>query len=235
MDYFHFKPDEWEAVFLSVKVAILCTLLTLPLAVGMGWLLARREFRGKSLVESVICLPLVMPPVTVGYLLLVVLGTRGLLGSYLWDHFNIRLAFCFNAAVIASAVVSFPLFVRSVRVAMELADPSLEEAARQLGAGSLRRFLTVTLPLALPGIVAGLSLSFARSLGEFGATMTFAANIEGETRTLPLAIYSYMNIPGAEGSAMRLAALSAILALVAFVASEMLLRRSRMRRAGHET
>lgn len=217
--------DEWSAVQLSVEIAVLCAFFSTLPAIGVGWLLARKNFPGKALVESLICLPLVMPPVTVGYLLLLTLSTKSWLGGWLFQEFGLRLAFSFNAAVIASAVVSFPLYVRTVRVAVEMVDPRFEEASRQLGSGSLLTFFRVTLPLAAPGILAGLVLAFARSLGEFGATITFAANIEGETRTLPLAIYSYMNIPGKEGEAMLLAWISVGIALLAFFCSEMLLRR----------
>lgn len=218
-------PEEWSAVRLSAEIAVLCVVFSTPVAIFTGWLLARKNFPGKALAESIICLPLVMPPVTVGYLLLITLSTKSLVGGWLYHEFGIRLAFNFNAAVIASAVVSFPLYVRTVRVAIEMVDRKYEEASRQLGSGAVATFFRVTLPLAVPGILAGLVLAFARSLGEFGATITFAANIEGETRTLPLAIYSYMNIPGRESEAMKLAWVSVAIALLAFIGSEILLRR----------
>lgn len=223
--------EELTAVFISLKVALLCALCSFPLSLFFGWLLARKDFRGKSLLDALIHLPLVMPPVTVGYLLLLVLGIRGLIGGYLYEWFGIRLAFNFYAAVIASIVVSLPLFVRSVRLSFELAEPGFEDAARTLGAGKVRTFILITLPLTLPGILSGFILSFARSLGEFGATMTVAGNIEGQTRTLPLAIYSFMNVPGGEGAAMRLAGLSVLLSLGAFAVSEYLSARCRRRRA----
>lgn len=219
------SPEEWSAVRLSAIIALLCAAFSTPPAIFTGWLLARKQFPGKALAESIICLPLVMPPVTVGYLLLVCLSTRSMVGGWLFEQFGIRLAFNFNAAVIASAVVSFPLYVRTVRVAIEMVDRKYEQAARQLGSGAVATFFRVTLPLAAPGILAGLVLAFARSLGEFGATITFAANIEGETRTLPLAIYSYMSTPGMEDAAMKLAWVSVGIALLAFMGSEMLLRR----------
>lgn len=212
--------SEEAALLISLKVAVLCAICTFPPALFFGWLLARKKFPGKWLLDAVIHLPLVMPPVTVGYLLLLTLGVRGFIGSHVYEWFGIRLAFTFQAAVIASAVVSLPLFVRAIRLSLEHSDPGFEEAARTLGAGRLRTFAAVTLPLALPGILGGFVLSFARSLGEFGATITLAGNIEGETRTLPLAIYSLMNTPGGDDAALRLALLSVLLSLAAFAASE---------------
>ncbi len=219
------SKSELEAVVISLKVAMLCAVCSFPISLFFGWLLARKEFYGKSVVDALVHLPLVMPPVTVGYLLLLTLGIRGFIGQYLFEWFGIRLAFNFYAAIIASIVVSLPLFVRSIRLSFEMADKGIEEAARTLGAGKLRTFMVITLPLALPGILSGFILSFARSLGEFGATMTLAGNIEGVTRTLPLAIYSFMNIPGGEGAAMRLAGLSVVLSLGAFIISEYLAAR----------
>lgn len=224
---FSLTPEEMSALRLSAEIATICAVGSLPPAVLVGWFLARRNFRGKALLEAVVCLPLVMPPVTVGYLLLLALSPRSAIGGWVLEEFGIRLAFSYYAAIIASAVVAFPLFVRAVRVAMEMVDPRLEAASRQLGCGPVATFCRITLPLALPGIVAGFVLAFARSLGEFGATVTFAANIEGQTRTLPLAIYSYMNVPGREGQALKLALVSVALALAAFVASEVILRRGR--------
>ncbi len=221
------SESELDAVIISLKVALMCAICSFPISLAIGWILARKDFYGKSLLDAVIHLPLVMPPVTVGYLLLLTLGVRGIIGKYLFQWFHIRLAFNFYAAIIASVVVSLPLFVRSIRLSFELADKGIEDAARTLGASKLRTFMVITLPLALPGILSGFILSFARSLGEFGATMTLAGNIEGETRTLPLAIYSFMNIPGGEGAAMRLAGLSVILSLGAFIVSEYLAIRCR--------
>ena len=218
---------EMEAVLISLKVALICALILLPVATFFAWILARKDFAGKAILDSIIHLPLVMPPVTVGYLLLTILGVKGIIGKYLYFWFGVRLAFNFYAAVIASVVVSLPLFVRSVRLSIELTDKGIEDAARTLGAGRVRVFFTITMPLAIPGVISGFILSFARSLGEFGATMTLAGNIEGETRTLPIAIYSFMNIPGGEGAAMRLAGFSVVLSLGAFFFSEYLAKRHR--------
>ena len=216
------SQNEVDAVVTSLKVALLCAVTSLPISLLLAWILARKNFYGKPLLDAIVHLPLVMPPVTVGYLLLITLGVRGIIGKYLFEWFGVRLAFNFYAAIIASIVVSLPLFVRSIRLSLELADTGIEDAARTLGASKSRTFFAITLPLAIPGILSGFILSFARSLGEFGATMTLAGNIEGETRTLPLAIYSFMNVPGGEGAAMRLAGLSIILSLGAFFISEYL-------------
>lgn len=226
-DWFDFTAAEWSAIHLSIEVALWCSMITLPLAVAIGWFLARHNFRGKSVVEGILHLPLVLPPVTTGYMLLMILGTRGLIGQYLYEWFGIQLAFSFVATVLAAIVVSFPLATRSVRLAIELIHPKYEEAARTLGAGPVRVFFTITLPLALPGIISGFILSFARSLGEFGATITFAGNIAGETQTLPLAVFSYMQVPGGETSSFRLALVSVIIALVAMIGSEWLNRKIR--------
>lgn len=190
-------------------------------------MLARHSFYGKSIVESVLHLPLVMPPVTTGYLLLLVLGTRGIAGKWLFEFFGIRLAFTFPAAVIASVVVSFPLMVRSVRTAMEMVDGKIEQASATLGAGRVRTFFMITIPMALPGIISGAILSFARSLGEFGATISFAGNIEGETQTLPLAIYTSMQIPGSEGTTLRLVLVSVFVSFCAMMLSEWIIKRMR--------
>ncbi len=229
IDFLTFNEAELEAVYLSVKVAVYCSIISLPLALILGYIMARYQFPGKSVIENIIHLPLVMPPVTTGYLLLLILGTRGFIGQWLNDIFGIRLAFTFTAAVIASVFVSFPLFVRSVRTSMEMVDPGLEDASRILGAGKLKTFFRVTIPLALPGIISGGILSFARSLGEFGATITFAGNIEGETQTLPLAVYAYMQIPGKEGATLRLVLISVIISFIAMVLSELFTRK--MKRA----
>lgn len=220
-----FTSAEWQAIGLSVKVALACTLVTVPLAVAAGYLLARRRFWGKSVVESLFHLPLVMPPVTTGYLLLLLLGSRSPLGGWLESAFGIRIAFSYTAAVIAAAVVSFPLAVRAVRTAMEMVDPGLEEASRLLGASRLKTFFRITMPLALPGILSGAILSFARSLGEFGATITFAGNIAGETQTLPLAIYALMQVPGKEEATLRLVLVSVMISLAAMLLSEWYLQK----------
>ncbi|WP_088341763.1 molybdate ABC transporter permease subunit [Robiginitalea sediminis] len=220
-----FTSAEWQAIGLSVKVALACTLVTVPLAIAAGYLLARRRFWGKSVVESLFHLPLVMPPVTTGFLLLLLLGSRSPLGEWLESVFGIRIAFSYAAAVIAAAVVSFPLAVRAVRTAMEMVDPGLEEASRLLGASRLKTFFRITIPLALPGILSGAILSFARSLGEFGATITFAGNIAGETQTLPLAIYALMQVPGKEEATLRLVLVSVVISLAAMLLSEWYLQK----------
>jgi molybdate transport system permease protein len=195
------------------------------LAVAIGWFLARKSFVGKSIVEGILHLPLVLPPITTGYLLLVLFGNRGFIGSFFYEKLGIQIAFSFYAAVIAAIFVSFPLVTRSVRLSIELVDQKLEEAARTLGASNLKVFFTVTLPLALPGVISGFILAFARSLGEFGATISFAGNIEGKTQTLPLAIFSEMQVPGKEASTMRLVIVSVILSLIAMIAAEILNKR----------
>ena len=222
---FWLSHEEWVVLGLSARVAVCCVAVVAVPGIACGWLLARRNFHGKSLFDAVLHAPLVMPPVVTGYLLLMLLGRRGLLGEVLYRHFGFSMAFTWKAAVAASAVMGFPLMVRSVRLAMEMADPKLEAAARCLGAGPLRTFLTVTLPLARHGIITGMVLAFARSLGEFGATIVFAGNIQGETRTLPLAVYSYMQMPGADASALRLVLISLALSLGALVVSEFVSRR----------
>lgn len=220
-----FNQTELQAIGLSIEVAIYCAVISLPLALGLGYTLARKDFFGKSAVESIIHLPLVMPPVTTGYLLLLILGSKGFIGSFFYQLFGLKLAFSFPAAVIASVFVSFPLIVRSVRTAMEMVDPGLEEASRILGASKLKTFFKITVPLALPGIVSGTILTFARSLGEFGATITFAGNIQGETQTLPLAIFSYMQIPGHEGPTLRLALVSILISFLAMGLSEWFIKK----------
>lgn len=231
---FSITAAEWTALGLSLKVALWCMVLNLPPALLLGWLLARRHFPGKILLDGLIHLPLVMPPVATGYLLLLLLGRRGWIGAWLGQSWGIHLAFDFAGAVLAAMVVSFPLIVRAVRVALEMVDPKLEAAARTLGAGPLQAFWRVTLPLAAPGIVGGLILCFARSLGEFGATMIFAGNLEGETRTLPLAVYSALQRIDGETAALRLVLIAAAISLVAMAASEYLARRARARITGRD-
>lgn len=218
-------PEEWSALLLSVKVSLWSVAVTLPPAVLIGWLLARRRFYGKALAEALIHMPLVLPPVVIGYLLLLTFGRNGWLGHWLYAWFGISVAFTWKGAAIASAVMGFPLTVRAVRLSMSLVEPRLEQAASTLGAGPLRVFFTVTLPLAAPGIVTGAVLGFARSLGEFGATITFVGNVVDETRTLPLALYTYTQTPGMEGPALRLVMISMAAALAALIASEVLTRR----------
>ncbi|MFZ1643285.1 MAG: molybdate ABC transporter permease subunit [Candidatus Contendobacter sp.] len=218
-------PEELMALWLSLKIGLWCTALIAVPGIVTGWLLARIRFPGKAIVDGLVHLPLVLPPVVPGYLLLLVLGRQGPLGRWLYETWGIALAFTWQGAVVASALMAFPLMVRAVRLAVSLVEPRLEEAARTLGAGPLRVWLTVTVPLSLPGILTGLVLAFARSLGEFGATITFVGNVAGETRTLPLAIYTYTQIPGGDGPALRLVVISILLALAALWLSELAARR----------
>jgi len=220
---------ELDALRLSLSVAFRSVLLNLPLAVLVAWLLSRSRFRGRMLLDAIVHLPLVLPPVVVGYLLLMLFGVRGAIGAWLYEHFGVQLVFTQAGAAIATAVMSFPLVVRAIRLSLEGIDPGLEDAARTLGAGPWDRFFTVTLPLMLPGIVAGSVIAFAAGLGEFGAVITFASNIPGEKRTLPLALYTALQTPDGEALAARLAAMSILLGLLGLVAAELITRR--MRRA----
>lgn len=223
---------EREALMLSLRVSLWAVAGSLPLGIALAWLLARRDFPGKVLLDGLIHMPLVLPPVVTGYVLLVTLGRRGMVGQYLHDWFGIQFAFTWKAAAIASAVMAFPLMVRAIRLSMEAVDRGLEQAARTLGASGPRVFVTVTLPLVGPGVLTGVILAFARSLSEFGATITFASNIPGETRTLPLALYTLTQVPGGDAAAFRLCVISALLALAALVASELLARRMQRRLNG---
>ncbi|MCH8808352.1 MAG: molybdate ABC transporter permease subunit [Proteobacteria bacterium] len=224
-----FSPLELEALALSLRVALWSVLFSLPVGLFIAWLLARHEFFGKGALNAVVHLPLVLPPVVVGYLLLVLLGREGPLGQALYRLFGVSLPFTWQGAALAAAVMAFPLMVRAMRLSLENVDRRLEAAARTLGARPFDVFLTVTLPLTAPGILVGALLGFARSLGEFGATITFAANIPGETRTLPLALFSMTQTPGGETQALRLAALSVLLSLAALAVSEYTARRLRAR------
>ena len=222
------SPDQWQVLALSLRIAFCCVLISLLPAVLLGWLLARREFPFKIALDGLCHLPLVLPPVVTGYLLLLLFGRRGTFGPLL-DAIGLQVAFDWKGAVLASAVVGFPLMLRSVRLSIEAVDPRLERVARTLGASPLRAFMTVTLRLALPGVLVGSLLTFARSLGEFGATITFAANIAGQTRTIPAAIYTSLNQPGGEDRAWALVLVSVVLSLFALVASEYSARRLRSR------
>jgi len=213
-------PEEWSALLLSLRVAAWSMAIMLVPGIACAALLARKNFRGKVLLDAAIHLPLVLPPVVVGYVLLLSLGRHGWIGGWFYDWWGIEIAFTWKAAAIASAVMGFPLLVRAVRLAIELVDPRLEQAACTLGSSPWRVFLTITLPLALPGVLTGMVLAFARSLGEFGATITFAGNIEGVTRTLPTAIFTYTQVPGGDGPAMRLLLISVALSFAALIASE---------------
>jgi molybdate transport system permease protein len=218
---------EVEALLLSLRVSLVAVLGALPFAVAAALLLARRSFPGKTLIDGFLHLPLVLPPVAVGYLLLLTFGTRGPVGGWLLDSFGIRFVFSWTGAALASAIITFPFQVRAIRLALEAADQGLSEAAETLGAGFLDRLLSLTLPLAAPGILAGAITAFAASLGEFGAIITFVSNIPGETRTLPLAIYSALQSPGGDVEALRLSGLSIILALIGVTLAELAARRAR--------
>jgi molybdate transport system permease protein len=216
---------ETEAVRLSLSVALRSVLVSLPLAVGVAWLLTRRRLRGRVVLDAFVHLPLVLPPVVVGYLLLLLFGMRGPIGGWLYETFGIQLVFTRAGAALATAVMTFPLMVRAIRISLEGIDPGLEDAARTLGAGPWDRFFTVTLPLMLPGILAGVVTAFAAGLGEFGAVITFVSNIPGETRTLPIALYTALQTPGGDALAARLAAISFSLGLLGLLASEFIARR----------
>ncbi len=220
-----FTPDEITAIWLSLKVATAATLASLPLAIAVAWLLARRDFFGKSLVNGLVHLPLVLPPVVTGYLLLISFGKRGPVGEALEACCGIVFSFRWTGAALACAVMAFPLVVRAIRLAIESIDPRLEAAAATLGARPSLVFATITLPLALPGILAGAILGFAKALGEFGATITFVSNIPGETQTIATSIYSYTQVPGGDASAIRLTLVSVAIAMAALMASELLARR----------
>jgi molybdate transport system permease protein len=225
------SPVELEAIGLSLRVSLWATACSLPIAVGVAWVLARCNFPGKTILDGIVHLPLVVPPVVVGYVLLVLLGRRGAIGSWLYDSFGLTFAFSWRGAAMASAVIAFPLVVRAIRLSLEAVDQRLEAAARTLGASPFSVFCTITLPLTAPGILAGTILGFARSLGEFGATITFVSNIPGETQTIPIALYGFTQVPGGEEAAMRLVLLSVAIAFAALAASEILARRLRRRLA----
>jgi molybdate transport system permease protein len=220
------SADEWIAVRLSVRIAFVATLVALPFGVAVAWLLARKNFWGKALVDGLVHLPLVLPPVVVGYLLLISFGRKGPIGAFLADYFGIVFSFRWTGAALACGVMGFPLLVRPIRLSLEVIDRRLEDAAATLGADRLWVFLTITLPLALPGLIAGMVLCFAKALGEFGATITFVSNIPGETQTISAAIYTFTQIPGGDAAAGRLVIVAIAIALVALVASEWLARRA---------
>ena len=226
LELFRITPSEITILLLSLKVALFCIALILIPATAVAWLLARKSFWGKSLLDSLVHLPLVLPPVVPGFLLLLLFGNQGFFGRFLHESFGFSIAFTWMGAVLASAVMAFPLMVRSARLAITQVDKGLEIAAQSLGAHPLRVFFTITLPLAMPGMITGLILAFSRSMGEFGATITFVGNIENETRTLPLAIYSYTQTPDGDLAALRLAILSMALALGALMISDKLERKA---------
>ena len=227
-------PVEWEILQLSLKVAFWSVLCSLPIAVAVAMLLARSNFPGKSLFDAIVDLPLVLPPVVIGYFLLLLLGRRGPLGAVLEEYFGIVVAFRWTGAAIAAGIMGFPLMVRAIRLSIEAIDGGLEAAARTLGATRWRVYATVTLPLALPGILTGALLSFARSLGEFGATITFVSNIPGETRTLPLAIYTLTQVPGGDAAALRLSVIAILLSVMALMLSEYFVQRAQRRGKGQD-
>ncbi len=232
MNLFSLTPLEIEALRLSLWVSFWAVAMSLPAGILTAWVLARLSFPGKGLLNSMIHLPLVLPPVVIGYLLLVVFGRRGVVGAWLYHSLGITLAFNWKGAALAAAVMAFPLLVRAVRLSLEEVDRGLEAAARTLGARPLRVFFTITLPLIMPGIVAGTVLAFARSLGEFGATITFVSNIQGQTQTLPLALYTLTQVPNGEHGAMRLCVLSVAIGIVALMASELQAKRFAKRKSG---
>ena len=222
---------EWSIILLSLKVSLVAVTATMPVAYSLAWLLARRRFPGHSLLDALVHLPLVVPPVVTGWLLLILLGRTGPMGALLYQWFGITLVFHWTGAALAAAVMALPLMVRAMRLSIDAVDRRLVAAARTLGASRWHAFRTITLPLTLPGIMAGAVLGFTRSLGEFGATITFAANIPGQTRTLPLAIYTGLQVPGGEAAVTRLAIISILLSLGALMVSEWLIRRNTNGRA----
>jgi molybdate transport system permease protein len=229
---FDLSPAEWTAVELSLRIALVATACALPFGIAVGWVLARTNFWGKTLLDGLVFLPLVLPPVVTGYLLLISFGRKGPIGAFLYDHFGIVFSFRWTGAALACGVMGFPLMIRPIRLALEAIDRRLEDAAATLGANPIRVFLSVTLPLALPGVIAGVMLCFARALGEFGATITFVSNIPGETQTISAAIYTLTQVPGGDAAAGRLVLIAIVLALAALIASEWLARRAAVRLHG---
>jgi len=227
-----FSPDEWTAIELSLRIAVVATIAALPLGLLIAWLLARKAFWGKTLLDALVHLPLVLPPVVTGYLLLISFGRQGPIGSFLAETFGIVFSFRWTGAALACGVMGFPLMVRAMRISMEAVDRRLEDAAATLGASRRRVFLTVTLPLALPGVIAGMVLCFAKALGEFGATITFVSNIPGETQTISAAIYTFTQVPGGDASALRLVVVAILVSLIALVVSEWFARRAGTRLHG---
>ncbi|MGH6684421.1 MAG: molybdate ABC transporter permease subunit [Pseudolabrys sp.] len=220
------SPEEWTAVALSLRVALVATAVSLPFGIAVAWVLARKKFPGKTLLNAVIYLPLVLPPVVTGYLLLIAFGRRGLFGAWLAGHLGIVFAFRWTGAALACGVMAFPLMVGAIRLSIEAVDLKFEDAAATLGANKAWVFLTITLPLALPGIIAGAVLAFARALGEFGATITFVSNIPGETQTISAAIYTLTQVPGGDAQALRLVVIAVVISLGALVVSEWFGRRA---------
>ena len=230
---FDITPTEWTAILLSLRVAVIATLVATPFGIALAWLLARRDFWGKSVVDAVVHLPLVLPPVVTGYLLLLTFGRRGLVGAFLADHLGIVFAFRWTGAALACGVMSFPLLVRPIRLSIEAVDRKLEQAASTLGAAPWRVFASVTLHLALPGILAGMVLGFAKAIGEFGATITFVSNIPGETQVISSAIYSLISTPDGDAAAGRLVLISIAIAVAALIGAEWFARRATQRLHGN--
>ena len=222
--WLNLSPEEWTAVRLSVRVATVAMSASLPIGIAVAYLLARYKFPGKSFVDGIVLLPLILPPVVTGYLLLLTIGRRGLIGSFLAEQFGIVFSFRWTGAALACAVMGFPLMVRAIRLSIEAVDRRLEEAAGTLGANPFWVFVVVTFPLIAPGIIAGMILSFAKAMGEFGATITFVSNIPGETQTLPTAIYTFTQVPGGEAGALRLTLVSIAISMAALMVSELMAR-----------
>src|SRR5262245_7884231 len=229
---FNLTPEEWTAVLLSLRIALVATFVSLPFGIAIAWLLARKQFWGKALLDGVVHLPLVLPPVVTGYLLLIWFGRRAPIGRFLDETFGIVFSFRWTGAALACGVMAFPLLVRAIRLSFEAIDRRLEDAAATLGASRPWAFLTVTLPLALPGIIAGVVLCFAKALGDFGATITFVSNIPGETQTISAAIYTLTQVPGGDAAAFRLVVVAIVIPLAALVVSEWFARRAGMRYHG---
>ena len=219
-------PEEWTAIRLSLRIALVATAVSLPIGIAAAWVLARKHFPGKALLDGLIVLPLVLPPVVTGYLLLISFGRRGPIGSFLYETFGIVFSFRWTGAALACGIMAFPLLVRPIRISFEAIDRKLEDAASTLGANAFWRFVTVTLPLAMPGIIAGTLLCFAKALGEFGATITFVSNIPGETQTISAAIYTYTQTPAGDAAALRLVIVAIVIAMAALLASEFFARRA---------
>ena len=226
-------PEEWTAVLLSPRIALVATVAALPFGIAVAWLLARKDFWGKALLDGVVHLPLVLPPVVTGYLLLLAFGRRGPIGAFLADYLGIVFAFRWTGAALACGVMSFPLLVRPMRLSIEAVDRKLEQAAETLGAPPWRVFFNVTLPLALPGVLAGMVLGFAKAIGEFGATITFVSNIPGETQTISSAIYSLIQTPDGDTAALRLVIVSVVIAVAALIGAEVFARRATQRLHGN--
>lgn len=230
---FDISTAEWTAILLSLRVAVIATLIATPIGIAIAWVLARRDFWGKAFVDALIHLPLVLPPVVTGYLLLLTFGKRGFVGAWLSEHLGVVFAFRWTGAALACGVMSFPLLVRPIRLSIEAVDKRLEQAAGTLGASPWRVFATITLPLALPGVLAGMVLGFAKAIGEFGATITFVSNIPGETQTISSAIYSLIQTPDGDTAALRLVIVSVVIAMAALIASEYFARRATQRLHGN--